>query len=118
MEFSGQIQMAELLYGSAGLTTNSADSQLNEMLKSAGNLGGLLGDTLEFAVAHEVCHQWWGLVVGSDSIGHPWQDESLTNYCSVMYFKWQHGADAASQQLDLQIKMPYSAAKLMGGGGA
>ena len=117
MEFSGQIQMAELLYGSAGLTTNSADGQLNELLKSAGNLGGLLGDTLEFTVAHEVCHQWWGLVVGSDSIGHPWQDESLTNYCSVMYFKWQHGADAASQQLDMQIKMPYSAAKLMGGGG-
>lgn len=117
MEFAGQIQMGQLLYGKTGLSTDTGNNQVDELLKSMGNLGGILGDTLEFTVAHEVCHQWWGLVVGSDSIGHPWQDESLTNYCSVMFVRWQHGADEASKQLDIQLAMPYAAAKLMGGGG-
>jgi hypothetical protein len=117
MEFAGQIQLAQLLYGSSGPGTNLANGQINDILKSLGDLGGLLGDTLEFTVAHEVCHQWWGLVVGSDSIGHPWQDESLTNYCTVMYVRWQHGADEAKKQYDMQIVMPYATANLMGGGG-
>jgi hypothetical protein len=63
-----------------------------------------------------VCHQWWGLVVGSDSIEHPWQDESLTNYCSVLYFKWQHGEEAAKKQVDSQLMLPYSTGQFIAGG--
>lgn len=113
MEFSGQVQIGQLLYGLSGASTGGVD--MGDLLKSLS--GGLMDDILEFTVAHEVCHQWWGLTVGSDPIEHPWQDESLTNYCSVMYFKWQHGAEAAKKQMDTQVMMNYSAAQLMGAGG-
>ena len=108
MEFAGQVQIAQMLYSTAGgLNLGQASSLL-------GSLAGGLGDILEFTVAHEVCHQWWGLVVGSDSIGHPWQDEALTNYSSVLYFGWQHGPDAAKQQVDSELMLSYSTAKMMG----
>jgi hypothetical protein len=35
----------------------------------------------------------------------------------VMYVRWQHGADEAKKQYDMQIVMPYATANLMGGGG-
>jgi hypothetical protein len=57
-------------------------------------------------------------VVGSDSIGHPWMDEALTNYCSVLYFRWQHGEEEAKNQLQVEIELPFSAAGLLGGGDA
>ncbi len=122
MEFAGQIQIAKMLYGGstgAKLPKSLEDlgsDKLSELLNSLS--GGLLGDTLEFTVAHEVCHQWWGIVVGSDSIGHPWMDEALTNYCSVLYYRWQHGEEAAKKQLDTQLVMTYSALGLLDGGDA
>lgn len=114
MEFSGQVQIAELVYGDIGKLLGSEGSQLDSLMSSLG--GGLLGDMLEFTIAHEVCHQWFGLAVGSDSLAHPWLDESLTNYCSVLYFRWAHGEEAAKKQLDMQVVMPYSAGMLLGGG--
>ncbi len=121
MEFSGQIQIARMLYGAQSMKIPQSlkdlgGGNLDQLLGSL--TGGLLGGTLEFVVAHEVCHQWWGLVVGSDSVGHPWMDESLTNYCSVLYFRWQHGEQEAKKQLEIEIALPYSAAGLLGGGDA
>ena len=34
------------------------------------------------AVAHEVAHQWWWHIVGSDQFRHPWQDEALAQYAT------------------------------------
>ncbi|HEY5494486.1 MAG TPA: M1 family aminopeptidase [Candidatus Anoxymicrobiaceae bacterium] len=107
MEFAGQVQIAQMLYAGAGGLNLGQGSLL-------GGIAGGLGDMLEFTVAHEVCHQWWGLVVGSDSIEHPWQDESLTNYCTVLYFGWQHGAESAQQQVDSELMLSYSTAKMLG----
>ena len=119
MEFTGQIILAEMLYGNLGgdlLPEDLGGEELGDLFDSL--LGGLMGDTLEFVTAHEVCHQWWGMAVGGDSIGHPWQDESLTNYCSILYFRWQHGEEAAGEQLEMQLVMPYSTAAALGGGDA
>ena len=119
MEFTGQVLLGQILYGDLGLGEG-----LSEGLEDLGGLedlmnlfgGGLVGDTLEFVIAHEVGHQWWGLGVGSDSIGHPWQDEALTNYSAVLYYRWVHGEEAADKEMELQLVMPYSAAGLFGGG--
>lgn len=124
MEYAGQVQIARMLYGLGGSSSGKAPESLkdlstdnlNELFNTLG--GGLLADALEFTVAHEVCHQWWGLVVGSDSIAHSWQDESLTNYCSVVYFRWQLGEQAAKTQLDTEILLPFSAGSLLDGGDA
>ncbi len=48
-------------------------------------------------VAHEVAHQWWYNVVGSDVIRAPWMDEALATYSSIYYWE-QTGGQAARQQ--------------------
>lgn len=42
---------------------------------------------LPVALAHEVAHQWWYAVVGSDVLAAPWQDEALTTFSSFLYFE-------------------------------
>ena len=55
------------------------------------------GRYFELVVAHEVAHQWWYGLVGSDQLDEPWMDEALTNYCMYVYF--QNTASAADAQL-------------------
>ena len=39
------------------------------------------------SVAHEVAHQWWYGVVGSDSTRNAWQDEGLAEYSAICFLK-------------------------------
>ncbi|MCU0488918.1 MAG: M1 family metallopeptidase [Anaerolineales bacterium] len=39
------------------------------------------------ATAHEVAHQWWYNLVGNDVFEHPWLDEALTTYSSLLYYE-------------------------------
>jgi hypothetical protein len=45
------------------------------------------GAYFELVVAHEVAHQWWYGLVGSDQLDEPWMDEALANYCMYVYFE-------------------------------
>jgi aminopeptidase N len=38
-------------------------------------------------ISHEVAHQWWYALVGNDVIEHPWQDEALTTFSSLLYLE-------------------------------
>ncbi len=49
--------------------------------------GAGAGQALAVTVAHEVAHQWWYAVVGSDVLLSPWQDEALTTFSSSLYFE-------------------------------
>ena len=40
---------------------------------------------LGIVVSHEAAHQWWYGVVGNDVLTHPWQDEALATYSSLLY---------------------------------
>lgn len=46
---------------------------------------------LEWITAHEIAHQWWYAVVGSDQIDDPWLDESLTSYSTMLYYEYVYG---------------------------
>jgi aminopeptidase N len=46
---------------------------------------------LESTVAHEVGHQWFYNVVGSDQANEPWLDEAVTQYVTGLYFLDQYG---------------------------
>jgi hypothetical protein len=83
----------------------------------AGLMAAFLKSTqsLEFVLAHEVAHQWWHALVGSDSNRHPFLDEALANYSAVLYFEKKHGQKAAAQQLQLELAMPYQLYRMMGG---
>jgi aminopeptidase N len=53
------------------------------------------GGKFEFTVAHEVAHQWWYSMVGSDQVDEPWLDEALTQYSTLIYFEKVHGKGVA-----------------------
>jgi len=46
---------------------------------------------LEGVTAHEVAHQWFYSLVGNDQIDHPWLDESMAQYVTLLYFGDQYG---------------------------
>lgn len=49
---------------------------------------------LEVTLAHEIAHQWFYALVGSDQINQPWQDEALSEHAAMQYIKAQYGAPA------------------------
>lgn len=56
---------------------------------------------LEWLVAHEVSHQWWYGLVGSDQVDDPWLDEALAQYSTLLYFEHVYDpltADAVARQ--------------------
>jgi aminopeptidase N len=66
-------------------------------------------------VVHEVAHQWWNAVVGSNSKKHPYIDEAMANYSAILYFEHYYGRKAAEQQMSMQMKVNYQIHRLLGG---
>ena len=54
------------------------------------------GNGVEWLTAHEVAHQWWMVVVGNDQIDHPWLDEALTQYSTLLYYEQTYGKERAA----------------------
>ncbi|MDQ4044967.1 MAG: M1 family metallopeptidase, partial [Chloroflexota bacterium] len=54
---------------------------------------------IEFLVAHEVAHQWWYGLVGSNPHSNAFLDEGLTEYSTIVYFERQHGEEVAASHL-------------------
>jgi aminopeptidase N len=60
-------------------------------------LGGVQAEIyLESTVAHEVAHQWFFNVVGSDQIDEPWLDEAVVQYATMLYYQDVHGDSGAA----------------------
>jgi aminopeptidase N len=51
----------------------------------------------EWLVAHEVAHQWWYGLVGSDPLREAWLDESLAQYTTLLYVRARNGEAAAAR---------------------
>jgi aminopeptidase N len=49
-------------------------------------------DFFELVVAHEVGHQWFYNLVGSDQLQEPWLDESVTQLATWRYFETRYGS--------------------------
>jgi hypothetical protein len=74
-----------------------------------------LEDSLEFAVAHIVAHQWWGASVGNDPERLPVLDEALAHWSALHYYTETHGAARAEQVLDDQLRGVYQIYRTFGG---
>jgi Peptidase family M1 domain len=72
-------------------------------------------DSLEFAVAHMVAHQWWGGAVGSDPAREPVLDEALAHWSALVYYREAHGAERAEQASEDQLKGVYEIYRTFGG---
>lgn len=111
MELSGLVTVATMFY--------------RPMRADAGGLGQLLGGggpdleehrlaSLELVTAHEVAHQWWHGIVGSDSRRHPFQDECLAQYSAMLYVEERHGPERARREADRQVAASYHMMRMMG----
>lgn len=71
------------------------------------------GQVLEWSVAHEVAHQWWYAVVGSDQVNQAWQDEALCEYSLLQYVETYYGKSAKEDlqrsriQTSLRVSVPH-----------
>lgn len=51
----------------------------------------------ELYIAHEVAHQWFYNLVGSDQLNAPWIDEALVEFLSFDYIRAVHGQEYRDQ---------------------
>jgi hypothetical protein len=69
---------------------------------------------LEMLVIHEVGHQWWYSVVGSDPVNAAWLDEGLAEQSAYAYYEAVYGADDADWIWDQRWRAPYEYAVQQG----
>ena len=62
------------------------------------------GQTLEFSIAHDAAHQWWQVMVGSDSWYEPWQHESLAEWALMDYIGNYYGSDGRESAIFSRIE--------------
>ena len=61
---------------------------------------------LEWAVVHEIAHQWWGIDVGNDPALEPWLDEALASSAAGVYWRERYGEKALGERYQRAIREP------------
>ncbi len=131
MEFPGLVTIATPLYrGAAGASAllgsmpgaEDLEALMGMLGQGGGGTGGVLAQmhgamerTLEFTVAHEVAHQYFAGLVGSDPIQAPVVDESLAQYAALLYFEWKHGKKVAETMRQETLVGQYHLYRMTGG---
>lgn len=72
-------------------------------------------ESLEFAVAQGVAHQWWGAAVGNDPEREPVLDEALAHWSALLYVRETHGEERARLAEDEQLRGVYQIYRTFGG---
>lgn len=67
----------------------------------------ITGGYFEWVTAHEVAHQWWYALVGSDPIREAWLDEALTQYATSLYIEDRYGLSAAQAERERYFTRRY-----------
>jgi hypothetical protein len=122
VEFAGLVTVASMFYRdpSAPNASSSSSSGMGQLVQQLmGGAGGLdmsaaLGGMLEFVTAHEVAHQWWHGLVGSDSRDHPFVDEALAQYSAIVYLEDRYGRARAQRDGDANVKNNYHLLRALG----
>ena len=123
VEFSGLVTVASMLYrpmtgdpGSGGPGGSTGIAALLGRMNPQGNPAGeqLRDAMFEFVVAHEVAHQYWHVLVGSDSREHPFNDEALAQHSSVIYLEDRYGQERAQRDEDMQVVNGYRMMRSLG----
>ena len=81
---------------------------------AAMGLPGLEG-VVEFTVAHEVGHQYFAGLVGSDPVRHGVVDEALTQYAALLVLEGARGKAAADGARAQQLRAAWHLQRMMGG---
>jgi aminopeptidase N len=95
----GPYPFADLKYGMA--LFSFAGGMEHPTLSSMGASTVAADGTLwEWAVAHELSHQWFGDCVRLSRWGEIWLNEAFASYCEVLWLEEKHGAQAAHTHLE------------------
>lgn len=120
MEFPGLVTVSSTLVSGAanplealGLGALSSDPAVAAMV--APMLKDLLRSSVEFTVLHEVAHQYFACLVGSDAVDEPVADEPLTQHVALLLLEWRRGKKSANDVREGQVKMSYQLWRMMGG---
>ncbi len=106
------------------LTVSTSLLQLSENPGRALGLSGVelppgaaeaLASLLDFALAHELAHQWFPGLVGSDPISAPVADEALAQAVALLAVEWTQGAEAARAVDAQQVTGSYLMWRTLGG---
>ena len=116
VEFAGLATVASMFYKPSGAPSGGEGSveALLGMMMVGGNDGPMKASTAEFTTAHEVGHQWWHGIVGSDSRKHPWQDEAMAQFSAMLYTEDRYGAVRAKHEGDMNVRMSYGVMRALG----
>lgn len=120
MEFPGLVTVSRSLMSGAtdplaslGLGTLAEDPAVQAMVGPM--LKDLMRSSLEFTVLHEVAHQYFACLVGSDAVDEPVADEPLTQHVALLLLEWRRGKKAANDVREGQVKMAYQLWRMLGG---
>jgi hypothetical protein len=72
------------------------------------------GGYFDWITAHEVAHQWWYGLVGSDPVNEAWLDEALTQYAASLYIEDRYGPEAAVAERERYFNARYERERLGG----
>ncbi|NOY93978.1 MAG: M1 family metallopeptidase [Deltaproteobacteria bacterium] len=118
VEFSGLVTVASMFYrpitGSAGTGGAGGLGSLAGLLAGGGLGQAMVEPMLEFVTAHEVSHQWWSGLVGSDAREHPFVDESLAQYSAALAMEDRYGRARATQEMTRQVAQNYQMMRTSG----
>jgi hypothetical protein len=116
VEFSGLVTAASMLYHPKETGGDMLGGLLAQLGAPAGGAlpAAMTDSMLEFVVAHEVAHQWWHGLVGSDSRVHPFVDEALAQYSAMLYLEDRYGRERAAHDAATNVKMNYQMMRIMG----
>jgi hypothetical protein len=113
MEFQGLVTIAtSVLDGKIGMLSMFQDPMLKQLIGES--IGPKFDDVLEFTVNHEVAHQYFAGLVGSDPVRDPVADEPLAQFVALKILEWKHGAKAAREAVGVNFKMAFQMSHLMG----
>lgn len=93
IEFAGLVTVASMFYKTPSAGASVMDAMTARMR--------------EFVTAHEVAHQFWHGLVGSDSRAHPFVDEGLAQWSAMLYLQDRYGQERATRDGDMQVRMNY-----------
>jgi hypothetical protein len=74
-----------------------------------------LSSLVDFTLAHELAHQWFPALVGSDPIAAPLADEALAQAVALLAVEWTQGAAAAKAVDGQQVSGAYTMWRALGG---
>ncbi|HEY3081244.1 MAG TPA: M1 family metallopeptidase [Chloroflexota bacterium] len=74
--------------------------------------GGGMGSYLSYLVAHEVTHQWFYGMVGSDQVREPWLDEAFATYLPERFYADRYPAVFAERWARFRSRLADETARL------